>query len=214
MQGSGEEKLPSKTSKTKKLKVAVTGGIGSGKSLFCKILNKMGYPVLYADDISKEILANDKQVREQVISAFGKESYPGGLPNKKYLAEKVFSDPENLITLNSILHPIVISKQKELIKKEFRSSDIVFLEAALIYEADIEEEFDYVVLITADDHIKLERKVKLGMTEEEFMKRLDNQIPDKEKMNRADFVFINNGSEKELESKANLLITILKSLLN
>lgn len=206
--------MPGKTNgRAKKLKIAVTGGIGSGKSHFCSIINKMGFPVLYADEISKELLAHNKQIREEVVSAFGDKSYVGDIPNKKYLAEKVFSDPEELFLLNSILHPVVIKRQRELIKKELIKSDIVFLEAALIYEADLEEEFDYVVLITADDNVKQERKMQLGMSEEQFQQRLINQIPDKEKMNRADFVFVNNGSRAELQAKAALLISILNSLI-
>lgn len=196
----------------KKIKVAVTGGIGSGKSLFCKMLQEKGYPVIYADDLSKEILAKDKNVREQIIAEFGPDSFIEEIPNRKYLAEKVFSDHENLFILNSILHPVVIKKQNELIKQEHKKHDIVFLEAALIYEADLEEEFDYVVLVTADDSVKMKRKLSTGMSEEDFLKRADNQIPDSEKMNRADFVFVNNGSEDELLSKANLLITLIKGL--
>jgi len=196
----------------KKLKVAVTGGIGSGKTQFCNILKDLDYPVINADDLSKELLTNNPDIRKQVVEAFGKESFNDSGPDRQYLASKVFSDPEKLILLNSIMHPAVIKKQRELIIKEFQKSDIVFLEAALIYEADLEEDFDYVVLITADDNIKMERKLKLGMSQEEFIKRLDNQIPDSEKKNRADFVFVNNGTEQELLSKTNLLVNILRGL--
>lgn len=196
----------------RKICAAVTGGIGSGKSFFCKMLEEKGFPVIYADNLSKDILEKDLKVREQVIAEFGEEAFKNGQPDKKYLAEKVFNNPEKLFILNAILHPVVIKKQNEMIIELFKKHDIVFVEAALIYEAELEEYFDYIILITADDNIKMERKIATGLSKDDFLKRADNQIPDSEKMNRADFSFINNGSPEDLKNKADLLITLLNTL--
>lgn len=199
--------------KSKKLKVAVTGNIGSGKSLFCKFISEKGYPVIEADEVSKTILVENKEVRSKVIKEFGEESFIGNRINKKYVAEKVFSDPENLSKINSILHPEVIQKVKLLTKEFFKQYDIVFTEAALIYEAYMEDMFDYVVLITADQKLRMKRKAEeAGFSEEEFLKRDSNQIPDEEKKKQADFIFENNNGVKELKEKVNLLINILKGL--
>jgi dephospho-CoA kinase len=199
--------------KSKKLKVAVTGNIGSGKSLFCKFISEKGYPVIEADEVSKTILVENKEVRSKVIKEFGEESFIGNRINKKYVAEKVFSDPENLSKINSILHPEVIQKVKLLTKEFFKQCDIVFTEAALIYEAYMEDMFDYVVLITADQKLRMKRKAEeAGFSEEEFLKRDSNQIPDEEKKKQADFIFENNNGVKELKEKVNLLINILKGL--
>ena len=199
--------------KNKKLKLAITGSIGSGKSLFCNFLSEKGYPVIKADDISKEILAEDKEVRLKVIREFGEESYIGSKINKKYLAEKVFSDSIRLEKINSILHPRVKQKVKSLTGKLFKQYDIVFTEAALIYEAEMQNMFDYVVLVTADQKIRMKRKIETeGFSEEEFVKRDNNQIRDEEKKKQADFVFENNGSKEELREKVKLLIKMLKAL--
>ena len=199
--------------KNQRLKITVTGSIGSGKSLFCNFLSEKGYPVIKADDISKEILAEDKEVRLKVIREFGEESYIGSKINKKYIAEKVFSDPIRLEKINSILHPRVKQKVKALTEELFKQHNIVFTEAALIYEAEMQNMFDYVVLVTADQKIRMKRKTEAeGFSEEEFIKRNNNQIPDKEKKKQADFIFENNGSKEELREKVKLLITMLKAL--
>lgn len=194
-----------------KITIGITGSIGSGKSEFTKIAEDYGFPVLRADDISKEILANNPDVKKQVIKKFGKESFLNNTPNKKYLAELVFNNPVKLRELERILHPLVI-KEIEIKKKEiFRKNNILFVESALIYEADLENLFDFVVLITADREVRLKRKLSQGMREEDFIKREMNQIPDEEKRKRADFIFQNNSTKEELISKFNLLLSLLST---
>ncbi len=199
--------------KNKKLKIAITGSIGSGKSTFCNFISEKGCPVIRADDISKDILKDDKEVKEKVMEEFGKESFINNEINKKFLSEKIFPNHENVIKINSILHPKVKKKIESLTKDYFKNHNIVFTEAALIYEAEMESMFDYVVLITADCEIRKMRVInERKLSEEDFHKRNDNQIKDEEKKKQADFVFENNGSIKELKEKANLLTTILEGL--
>lgn len=199
--------------KANKLKIGVTGSIGSGKSLFCSLLVKNGFPVISADEESKKILAENPEAKKKIIKAFGEESFLEGTINKPYLAQTVFSDPEKVIQINSILHPVVIRKIEALIKEQHKKHALVFVEAALIYEADMEDLFDYVVLVSADEAIRKQRKVELDkFAEEDFISRNNNQIPDEEKKKRADFVFINNGTEQDLENKAGFLIVMLKGL--
>jgi dephospho-CoA kinase len=193
----------------KKITIGITGSIGSGKSEFTKIAENSGFPVLRADDISKEFLANNSEVKKQVIKKFGKDSYLNNIPNKKYLAEVVFNNPLKLRELERILHPLVIKEIENKKKEIFRKHNILFVESALIYEADLENLFDFVVLITADREVRLQRKLSQGMTEEDFVKREMNQIPDEEKRKRADFIFQNNGTIEDLHSKFNLLLTLL-----
>jgi dephospho-CoA kinase len=193
----------------KKITIGITGSIGSGKSEFTKFAETSGYPVIRADDLSKEFLSNNPEVRQQVIKKFGKESYRNNLPDKKYLAEIVFNDPVKLRELERILHPLVIKKIENLKKEILKNHHVLFVESALIYEADLENIFDYVVLVTADREVRLKRKMLQGMPEEDFKKREMNQIPDEEKKKRADFIFENNTSIEDLRSKFNLLLKIL-----
>jgi len=198
--------------KKKKIKIGITGNIGSGKSVFSKLIEEQGYKVIYADELSKEILDKDKNVRKKVIELFGTNSYIKSGVNSKYIAEKVFQDYNLLKALEKILHPIVINKSEELLNHYLDVSEMVFLEAALIYEADMEKYFDYIVLITADKKIRFERKQSSsGMNADDFEKRDLMQIAEDEKKKRADFIFENNSDLNSLKQKALLLITLLKN---
>ena len=197
----------------KQIKAAITGGIGSGKSTFSSYLKSKGLPVILSDDISNKLLESDKNIRNKVIGIFGKDSYSAQKPNRKFIAKQVFSYPEKLQLLNSVLHPVVMRQIDSLINKEFKEDKLVFIESALVYEAGIEKSFDYVVLITAEYNTRLKRSRESGeFSEEDFKKRNENQIPDEEKKKRADFVFVNNGSKKDLFNKAELLLLSLYSL--
>jgi len=198
--------------KTRTLKIGVTGGIGSGKSKFCEYLKNKKFVVINTDDLSKELLTNNKKIKDQVLETFGPDSYKNNKPDKNYLSEIVFSDPENVYKINSILHPVVIEEINKLIEKYSTKEKIIFVEAALIYEAEMENLFDYVILITADEKTRMQRKAKNdNMSEEEFLKRNENQITDAEKKKAADFVFENNSSINELQKKADILLLMLKS---
>lgn len=195
------------------LKVAVTGSIGSGKSAFCKFLAEKGYLVINADDLAKEILASDEKIKSKIIKEFGKASYKDDKVNKKFLADKVFSLPGEVRKINSIIHPKVTAEIKKIFSDLEGTEEIIFVEAALIYEADMEDMFDHVVLVTADETIRRERKTNNdNMSEEEFGKRNSNQIPDSEKKKRAEFIFENNSSPDELMKKAELFLTLLPGL--
>jgi len=198
----------------KKLKIAVTGNIGSGKSSFCKFLEEFGYPVIKADDIAKDLLANDKKVKREIIKHFGIPAYKGDELNKKFLADQVFSNQLKLNRINSIIHPRVIRKVNSLMDKQLKTSGLIFHEAALIYEADIEDLFDIVILISANYKVRMERKkIHDNFSEEQFAMRDSNQIPEEEKKKCADFVFSNNNTLHNLKTKAELLIKILNGLI-
>lgn len=193
----------------KKIKIAVTGSIGSGKSEFCSLAEKFGFVVLRTDEISKNLLATNDSVKKKIIDLFGAEAYREGKPDFQFLANLVFNDSIKLRKLEAILHPIVIEKVQNIADEVLKNNDIVFIESALVYEADIEELFDYVVLITAPREIRLQRKLRNGFTELDFIKREENQISDEEKKKRADFIFVNDKSITELEQYLKILCLTL-----
>ncbi|MGD8306893.1 MAG: dephospho-CoA kinase [Ignavibacteria bacterium] len=194
----------------KKIKVAITGNIGSGKSTLSGLLVKKGYAVIIADDISIQLLKTDEFVKRKVISLFGNEVYTSGKLNNKFVAGKVFSNPELLDKLNSILHPRVLHEIDKIIEKDFQNEKVIFIESALVYETKIEDNFDYIVLITSDFSLRMKRTLANGkFNEVDFKNREKNQIPQEEKVKKADFVFTNNGSEEELFQKAELLLLTL-----
>ena len=193
----------------KKIKVGITGSIGSGKSVFSVALKEKGFLVILADEIAKEILTTDPLVKELIIKEFGKEAFSGNKLDRKYLADKVFPDPGNVEIINAIIHPPTIEKIISLMNSELLTQNIVFVEAALIYESELEDLFDLIVLITADDAIKKKRKTTQGMSESDFIMRQQNQIMDEEKAKLADFIFVNNGDKKDLYKKADLLLKLI-----
>lgn len=196
----------------KKLKIAITGNIGSGKSVFSNFVEEAGFKVINADELSKRIMENDSDVKKKIIQSFGKESYINNKPDKKYLSEIVFNNPENLARLEAILHPAVIQKSVELMDENLKRNDMIFLEAALIYEANMEDLFDYVILITADREVRFKRKQNSeNYSEEQFTKRENMQIPQDEKRKRADFIFENNQDLNALKQKVELLFILLKN---
>ncbi|RKY93041.1 MAG: dephospho-CoA kinase, partial [Ignavibacteriae bacterium] len=177
----------------KNFTVAITGGIGSGKSTFSEFLREKDHPVIFADDLSKKLLKNNKEVKKQIIELFGSSTYDGNDINSDFLSKEVFSDPLKLQKINSILHPKVIEQIQREVEELMHKNTLVFVEAALIYETNIEKLFDYVVLITADEEIKKQRTIdSKKFSSEEFDKRIQNQIKDEEKSKRADFIFLNN----------------------
>jgi dephospho-CoA kinase len=148
----------------------------------------------------------------EIIKLFGSPSFDGKKINNIYIADKIFSDQKNLKKINSILHPRVKKKIEDLIQESLKSSNLVFVEAALIYEAKFDKMFDYIVLITADTEIRMKRFTSSKKaSEDDFFKREDNQIKQETKQKKAHFVFTNNGSKSELKLKVDLLLRILNS---
>lgn len=197
----------------RKLKVAVTGGIGSGKTSLCTFFSSLGYTVLSADNIAKEIMVQNAGVKKQIIKQFGNESYIDGNLNKAYLAEKVFSDPEKNALINSIVHPATVKEMELRINKEFLTKDIVLVESALIYEADIDKNFDYVILVLTGDKDKIARVTKRDKVKpDSVIERMNNQIPDEEKKEWADFVIKNDSTIEELNKRGEFILKIIQSI--
>lgn len=195
-------------------KIGITGGIGSGKSVLSDFIRSKGYKVIDADSVGKELLASDNFVREKIIKNFGVQSFNGKVPNRKFLASQVFNDQEKLKIINSIIHPPVMKKISALMAEELKSKKLVFAESAIIYEADLEDYFDYVILVAAEAEIRIERlKKNKNMEREEILRRMENQLTDDEKKENADFTILNNTSEEDLFHKAAFILNLLESML-
>ena len=193
----------------KLLKVAITGGIGSGKSTFANHMLAKGYPVIKADILAKELYVTNEELKQKVIAEFGDEVYPDGSFDRIALYQKAFRDEEKVKKLNALVHPVVI-KEINTLMSFHQDDEIVFVEAALIFEANMEKLFDYVILITADEKIRIDRTMKReNISSYEVKQRMKFQIPDELKKEKADFTFYNNGTVAELEQKANLLLQLL-----
>jgi dephospho-CoA kinase len=197
----------------KKIKVGITGGIGTGKTTLCEIIKSKGYTVLSADDIAKEIMVNDSSVKDLIKAEFGNEAYIDEKINTNFLAEKVFTDEQNIMIINSIVHPPTISKMNEEMNTALQNDKLVFAESALIFEAEFEAIFDYIILVTANEENKIKRVMQnKKLSRDEVEKRIANQIPDDEKRKGSDFVIENNSTLDEFKTKADFVLSLIENM--
>lgn len=197
------------------LVIGITGVIGSGKTTVASIIEEEGFKVYYTDKIAKEIIETDETVRKKLVSEFGKEVFneKGQLDNK-YLSDLVFNneDDSDLIKLNNIIHPIVIQKMIEITKSCENDGDkIIFFESALIFEAGLEDGFDYIITVVSDIDKTVER-LKSKMSKIDILKRMSKQLPQEDKAKNSDFVIENNGSIEELKKSVRFILNIVKSV--
>ncbi len=194
--------------------VGLTGSIGAGKSTVADIMEQAGVPVLRSDLIAKELMVQDEGMKEAIKAEFGEEAYTNGELNRKYLAEKIFSDREKLEQMNAIVHPRTIAEQGVRARKLVEEGNrIVVCEAALIFESGGEGRFDYIVVVDADQQFRYKRAASRdSVGPEEIQKRDKMQIAAEEKVKQADFVIHNDGDLDDLKRKTEFILTLLKSL--
>ena len=188
------------------LKVALTGGIGSGKSEVSALFNKWGAYIFDADIIAKQILDKNKTAQKELILEFGSDVISAeGIIDKKKLSRVAFQNEFNQLKLNTIIHPYVFKEIdlcfESIIEKG--NHDIFIVDAALIYESGADIHMDYVIVITSHLRIRTERVMKKGdLSRDEFLKRVELQWPEKDKIEMADFIIYNNESKDELKKEA------------
>lgn len=204
-------KLENLRSLNKKFRVGITGGIASGKTHATNYFRDKGYPVFFADILAAQIMNRDPEVISSIVIEFGEDSYLDGRLDREYLSKQVFGFPERVEKLNSIVHPKVILRSAELLDVALEHSDIVFYEAALIFEAGMAGRFDLVLLITANEEIRLQRAVSRGgLSGEGIRRRMISQISEEEKIRRSNFVIVNDGTLEEFEVKLEKFLTLLE----
>ncbi|MCW3071326.1 MAG: dephospho-CoA kinase [Bacteroidetes bacterium] len=173
------------------IRVGITGGIGSGKSTVCRVFEVLGIPVYYADAEAKKLL-DDPAILAILLEKFGKEIFDGDHIDRKKLAAVVFSDPEKLAFLNSIIHPAV---KKHFLDWCDAHSDAryVLKEAAILFESEAYKQVQKVITVTAPAEVRIARVMKRdGTAREEVEKRIASQLNDEEKIKRSDFVLLND----------------------
>lgn len=198
-------------SQNKKTRIGVTGGIASGKTFATNYFRSLGYPVFYADILATQLMIRNPEIKSQIVKEFGAESYLDGRLNKEYLASRVFSIPEEIKKLNAIVHPAVIARSAELMTMALEYDDVVFYEAALVFESGMTNRFDYILLITADRDIRLKRAVaRGGLSEKDVTDRMANQISEDEKIRLSHFVIVNDQTEHEFIDKLQKFVDIIE----
>lgn len=173
------------------LKIGLTGGIGSGKSTAAQIFEVLGIPVYYADVEAKRLINEDEQSRSEIIKIFGEQAYLNNSLDRKYIASIVFSDPSKLELLNSIVHPV--TKRDSESWMLLQTTPYAIHEAALIFEAKVNERLDYVIGVSSPKELRIQRAMKRdNVDHEEVIKRMTRQMNEEIKMSKCDFVLIND----------------------
>ena len=172
------------------IKVAICGGIGSGKSTICEMFAERGAAVYDSDTRAKALMNESAELREALVTEFGAECYEGRVLNRSYLAAKVFGSEEQLAKLNSIVHPAV--KADFLRWAEEQEGDYCILETAILFESGFNEVVDCSVAVLAPMPLRVERAMQRdGATKEQIEARIKAQMSDDELMRRADFAIVN-----------------------
>ena len=188
----------------------ITGGMGSGKSTVSNHIRSLGYVVLDADQISRDLMVPGSPLLQKLQRVFGEEIVDGyGELDRRKLADMVFSDRGKTKKLNRITHDAIYKKVTEEYKRIMdKNPDAkVFADVPLLFEAGWEKMFDKTILVTAPLDVRLERvKKRDGLTEEEIKKRINQQMPEDRKAVKADFIMDNSKDVESLINKANYVL--------
>lgn len=177
--------------------IGLTGGIGSGKTSVARILADKGFPVYFSDDEAKNIVNKDDELKQKIVALLGEEAYVNGIYNRKWVAEKVFSDSDILEQLNHLIHPAVRLDFENWVGRQ--RSEYVFKETALLFELGLHLQCYKSVLVTADDNLRIKRTMdRDGKTYREIEAIMQKQMPEKEKIKLADFIIYNNTDRESL----------------
>jgi dephospho-CoA kinase len=181
--------------KNKPLKIGITGGIGSGKSVVCEIFKVLGIPVYNADDKARVLMMEDQKIIKSIKRNFGVDTYfKTGELNRKFLSQNVFNDENKLKTINSIVHPSVAEDFERWSENNWNYVYIM-KEAALLVESGSYKTLDFLVTIMAPKTLRIQRVLKRDQhrTEEDVRLIISKQLNDEEKMLKSQFGIINDG---------------------
>lgn len=180
-------------------KVAVTGGIGTGKTTVSKLFEKIGIPVFNSDEIAKELMHNDKQLQAEIIKVFGDESYINNELNRAYLSDVVFNDEALLDKINSIVHPYVAKEFNQWLLNQ--KSDYILYESAIIFENNSEDVFDKIICVIAPEEDVISRVMKRNnFSRNKVISIIKNQLPDQIKRKKSDYI-VENINKSDLTEK-------------
>lgn len=177
----------------KPLIVGITGGIGGGKSTLARILCERGYVVYDTDREARRLQNENAVIRQKLTDIFGHDIYTEEGLNRKLLAGNVFNNPSLLKQLNEIVHPIVRQDFFDW-QKQHAQEKYLFVESAIMFESGLSQFTDKVIVVTAPEDLRIMRVMKRdNISPEEVLKRMKNQLPEEEKIARADIVVDSSG---------------------
>ena len=187
------------------ISIAITGGIGSGKTFVSNLLKEYGIPIYNSDDEARRLMLSDEGIRRDLIALLGEEAYRGDALNKPLLASYLFADAGNAARINAIVHPRVRADFRRWLS-EHQDEEVAGLECAILYEAGFEDTVDKVVMVYAPESLRIERAMNRDKaTEAQIRARVAAQMDDDEKLRRADYVIYTDGRLSVEEQLSDLI---------
>lgn len=191
------------------IKIGITGGIGSGKSVVASLLNLYGIPVYVADTESKILTVTSPVIKEKLIALFGKDLYTEEGLDKKLLASHIFGNPECLKQVNEIIHPEVNRHFSEWTKS--LSSEICAIESAILFESGFNNIVDKSLMVYAPQELRIRRALQRdNVSREEVTSRINNQLSDETKKDWSDYVIQNDDKQALLPQVEKFLAALRK----
>lgn len=195
------------------LKVAVTGGAGSGKTSVCNRLKSLGLDVISTDRIARDVVSPESPVLNAIVAQFGDSILKAdGSLDRLLLREQILEDPFKKQILEDIIHPAILKRMHEMVDDaQKRHEPIVVVEVPLLFELDLVDAFDLVVMVTASRKRKIDRMAKRdGVSRKSAETLLSLQIPDFQKIEQSDIIVNNDGSPEDLNKSVQALYHTLQ----
>ncbi len=198
------------------LRIGITGGIGSGKSRVCKLFAKLGRTVLSADEIARQLTETNNEIKKSIRNTFGDGVFlPTASLDRHALANIVFQNRSLRKKLDAIVHPYVFAAVDQAVGQIPRGkrTPYILIEAALIFETEMDERLDYVIVVHADEETRIQRVMDRDKIDRDaVLARIQSQMDPKEKRELADFVIENDGDDSELADRVKFLDKILSMM--
>lgn len=190
------------------IKIGITGGIGSGKSVVSRLLEVMGVPVYISDVETKKLMLTDGEIRRKLVDLLGDEVYAGGVLNKPMLASYLFASEQHAGEVNAIVHPQVKKDFRRWVQ-EHEKFPLVGIESAILIEAGFTAEVDKVLMVYAPREVRIARAIERDSSSRELIEqRIRSQMDDEVKCRQADFVIVNDGEKALIPQVRELLASL------
>lgn len=193
------------------IKVGLTGQMGSGKSYCARLFERLGVPVFYTDDVAREVINTNKELKNKIVSEFGEVYDSDGKMIPSKIRNIVFTDDVRLLKLNELSHPYVF-KEFEKFCDRHNDKQYILAESAILFETKLRDHVDEVIYVNADEKLRIKRTFeRSGFSEIEYRQRMKNQLSSDYKISMSDFVITNNDDDdvkkqvEEINNKLNEL---------
>ena len=191
--------------------LGITGGIGSGKTTVVQMFKEIGVPVYNADTEAKKLMQSSHEIKNEICSVVGQDAYKNGILDKDFISDKIFNDKNILKKINNIIHPEVSKHFKQWLS--FQKSSYVVKEVAILFESKIEDQFDFILTVTAPENLRIQRVIKRDKKSLIAIQSIiSNQLKDSVKIKNSDFVISNINMDKTLKNVYDIHKKIINSI--